>query len=378
MKKTTLLAVVGLSPQVVTETLYALHQNGRTIDAIHLISTREGKDKILTMLIGGGKGRYYEYLQEYGFSVSAIDFGPHNIHVITDEHGNEIPDIAGMLDNERLLEKCLELTFRLTSDPDNAVLFSVAGGRKTMSSCLTLAAEMYGRPQDRLYHVLISPEFESNRDFYYPYKESRAIKLKDEKGEYFYKESKYAQVNLINMPFVSIRQSLTAARLDRPMDPGTLMLSVIKDKKPQLTIDLRNRKIIYCTIELDLSPLRLAIYTFFADQKKKCTKEQKHCTTCKECYLDFNTIEARPKDLTDIYRKISGSRSLDEMAKKGIRELDGDNFRSYKSKLTADLRHRFGPDALKIIGISTAEPEGKNGTIRYGIEIDKTLIEISY
>ncbi len=43
--KNILLAVTGLSLQVITETLYALHQNNRHVDAIHVITTRrQGKD----------------------------------------------------------------------------------------------------------------------------------------------------------------------------------------------------------------------------------------------------------------------------------------------------------------------------------------------
>ncbi|MBW2021016.1 MAG: TIGR02584 family CRISPR-associated protein, partial [Deltaproteobacteria bacterium] len=44
--KNILLAVTGLSPQVITETLFALHQQNRTVDAIHIITTRQGKEKI--------------------------------------------------------------------------------------------------------------------------------------------------------------------------------------------------------------------------------------------------------------------------------------------------------------------------------------------
>jgi hypothetical protein len=47
--------------------------------------------------------------------------------VIIDEHGNEIPDIVGETDNEYLLIKCLDLTFHLTGDPENAVYFCWAG-----------------------------------------------------------------------------------------------------------------------------------------------------------------------------------------------------------------------------------------------------------
>ena len=140
------------------------------------------RERIYSDLLGGGGGRYHEYISEYGIDPASIDFGHHNIHVITDEHGIELPDIASEYGNERLLEKCLKLSFRFTRDPDCALFFSVAGGRKTMSSCLTLAAQIYGRPQDRLYHLLISPEFESNRDFYYPPKQSKSIELRDVKG----------------------------------------------------------------------------------------------------------------------------------------------------------------------------------------------------
>ena len=85
-----------------------------------------------------------------------INFNHRNIHVISDEHGIEIPDIGSELDNERFLKKCLELTLSFTSSLDTAVLFSVAGDLKTMSACLSLATQMYDRPQDRLYHTLVS------------------------------------------------------------------------------------------------------------------------------------------------------------------------------------------------------------------------------
>nr|MBL0731841.1 TIGR02584 family CRISPR-associated protein [Desulfobacterales bacterium] len=170
--KNILLAVTGLSPQVITETLYALHQSNRNVDAIHIITTRDGKEKIYTGLFAGKKGHYYKYLQEYNIPSDSINFSHENIHVVMDEYGVEATDITNEAQNEQLLKKCMELAFLFTKDSGTAVLFSIAGGRKTMSSCLTIAAQMYGRPQDRLYHVLVSPEFESNRNFYYPPKES--------------------------------------------------------------------------------------------------------------------------------------------------------------------------------------------------------------
>lgn len=370
-----LLAVTGLSPQVITETLFALHQNNRKIDAIHVITTRDGKEMIYAHLLSGKGGHYFRYLEEYGIEPSSVDFGPQNIHAVSDHHGVEIPDIVGEYDNERLLRLCLDLTFRFTSQRDTAVFFSVAGGRKTMSSCLTLAAQIYGRPQDRLYHVLVSPEFESNRDFFYPPRESRIIELKDKNGQSFFKDTRYARVNLISIPFISIRERLSEDMLKAPSDPATLILSLIKEGEYRLTVNLLERKLVYKTVELDLMPARLALYAFFALQKKKCTKEVDTCGACTECFLDIQAVYAGQDEITELYRKLSGGRALEEMSDTGIKNLNADNFNSYRSKIKGDLLRGFGPYALKDLEIGAI---GARPNTKYGLRMDKSRIEIVY
>ena len=373
--KNILLAVTGLNPQVITETLYALNQNLKKVDAIHVITTRDGKDMIYAGLLGGKNARYFRYLEEYGIDPSSIDFSHGNIHVVTDNHGIEIIDITSESDNEHLLRKCLEMAFRFTSAPDTSVFFSIAGGRKTMSSCLTLAAQMYGRSQDRLYHVLVSPEFESNRDFYYPPKKSRTIELKDRQGQQFFKESMYAQVDLIHIPFVSIREHLTEDFLKEPKDPGTLMLSLIKEETTSLTINLISRKLIHRSLEMDMMPARLALYALFAIQKKDCPKEENNCGNCTDCFLDIQSVFEKQWQITDYYRKISRGRPLDEMSDTGITSLSSENFNMYKGKIKSDLMNRFGPHALKELEIASV---GTRPNTRYGILLDKAKIEIVY
>ena len=373
--KTVMLAVTGLSPQVITETLYALRQSNRHVDAIHVITTRNGKEKIFAELFGGKSGCYYQYLDEYGIDPATIDFSHRNVHVITDEHGIELPDIMRESDNEQLLKKCMELTFYFTKNPETAVFFSIAGGRKTMSSCLTLAAQMYGRPQDRLYHVLISPEFESNSNFFYPPKKSQTIELRDNQGQPFFKETRFAQVNLIHIPFVSIRNNLPGDLLKEPKDPGTLALSLIKEETSRLTINLISGKITYKKMEFDMMPAPLALYTFFAMQKKNCLKEVEICGNCIDCFLDIHMVYEKQKDINNIYKKISGSRPLDEMSDTGIINLSSDNFNTYKAKIKKNLLSRFGQYALKELEIAS---KGTRPNTRYGILIDKAKIEIVY
>lgn len=370
--KNILLAVTGLNPQVITETLYALHQNNRKVDRIHVITTRDGKERIYADLLAGKSGYYFKYLEEYGIESSSIDFDPNNVHVVLDEHGNELSDIIRESDNEHLIKKCLELTFRFTSDPENCVLFSVAGGRKTMSSCLTLAAQMYGRKQDRLYHILVSPEFESSREFYFPPKQSRSVELRDKNGQPFFKETRYAEVNLLHIPFVSIREQLSPDLLKEPRDPATLMLSLIKEDEYRLSINLISGKVIYKGVELDLMPARMALYTFFALQKKNCSKEVETCSNCTDCFLDIQSVYERQAQITDL-RKVSGTRPLEEMSDTGIINLNADNFNMYKGKIKQDLRGRFGPYALKDLEIASA---GSRPQTRYGIRMDRSKIEI--
>lgn len=373
--KNVLLAVSGLSPQVITETLYALHQQHKRIDAIHIITTRPGKEKINAFLLSSTDGRYYQYLKEYGIEPSSIDFGFHNIHSIKNGHAVEIDDIEGEEENELLLKKCLELAFTFTRDPDTAVFFSIAGGRKTMSASLTLAAQMYGRPQDRLYHVLVSPEFESNRDFYYPPRKSLSIEIMDKKGERSLKETRYAKITLVSIPFVSVRDRIADDLLKQPSDPATLMLSLVREESPRLTIDLVNAKITYKNLEMDMMPARLALYAFFAMQKKNCSRDTKNCTNCFECYISFDGIEDAKDEIAALYRKIPGSRDLSEMSKTGIKALDIDNFRSNMSKIGKDLAKGLGLYATYDLAI---EPFGKRPDTRYGLKLDKSRIKIIF
>jgi len=371
--KNILLAVTGLSPQVMTETIYALHQNYQTLDEIHIITTRTGKEKIYSELIGGNKGHFYKYLEEYGFKKNQILFNHSHVHVISDEYGNELEDISTAYDNERLLEKCLELAFKFTADENTAVFFSVAGGRKTMSSCLTLAAQLYGRPQDRLYHVLVSPEFENNRDFFYPHRKSRKIKLFDRKGQPYYKETKFADVSLVHIPFISIRHLLSPDQLKGPEDPGTLMLSLVKEKEPSLTVDLPAKKISYKNIELDMMPSHMALYAFFALQKKECREDQDNCIGCQDCFMDIYSIIDNPETISKIYRKISGTRPCEEMSSSGITGLTAENYRSLRSKINKLFIKYFGHGAAQKIEITTT---GTRPDTKYGILMDKTKIRI--
>jgi len=371
--KNILLAVCGLSPQVITEALYALWHEGREVHAIHVITTRSGKERLLTGLLAPEAGKFHALLLDHGIAPGFINFGSRNIHTLKTPAGRELDDIITGQDNEILMKTCLELTFRFTSEPATAIFFLVAGGRKTMTSCLTLAAQLYGRPQDRILHVLVSPEFENCRDFWFPPRRSIPVRLHDAKGQPYLKESRYAEIRLITIPFVSVRDRLGQDMLDHPHSPAELMQSLIRDTPKMLTINLAEGKIQYGGIEMDMHPAPLALYAFFAERKKSCFL-QTPCAGCHQCFLDAPAV-IDESGVSGMYRRIPGSRLISEMSETGIGSLSKENFNSYKSKIRKDLLNTFGQTHLGDLEIASF---GKKPDTRYGIRLDRRQIRLEW
>jgi CRISPR-associated protein Csx14 len=361
-----LLAIAGLSPQVITETLYALHQDGLAIDEIHIITTRVGRDVISNQLLSQGDGRYWRYLKEYGHDAQAITFSQDTIHLLRDDKGNPLDDIVGAEENEILLKMCLTLAHRFTKKPENTVFFSIAGGRKTMSACLMVAAQMYARPSDRIYHVLVSPEFENHKEFYYPPVKPILLELRDAQGQKLYKKTSYAKITLVPIPFISLRQAVSAGKTGRVQTPAELFRYLVRERKPFLTIDLIQGKIIYKKTERTMMPSRLALYAFLALQKHNCRLLSANCRNCTTCYMDYGQISNGQQIITNIYKKLGGMTE-----KKGICALEQEELRSYISKIRKELMNTFGAQAAQLLAVEAA---GKKPDTRYGIPMERERI----
>ncbi|MDD4240723.1 MAG: CRISPR-associated ring nuclease Csm6, partial [Smithellaceae bacterium] len=366
--KNILLAIAGLSPQVITETLYALHQEGAAIDEIHVIATRIGRDAITTQLLTPDDGRYFRYLKDYGLDPRSVIFSQDTLHVLRDGKGNSINDITSEEENEILLRTCLTLAHRFTKKPENTVFFSIAGGRKTMSACLMVAAQMFARPQDRIYHVLVSPEFESHKDFYYPPVKSVMLELRDPNGQKMFKDTAYAKITLVPIPFISLRQAASGGKTGRVRTPAELFRYLVREKKSFLTIDLTQGKIIYKKTELTMMPSRLALYAFFAARKLDCRLVRPDCRDCAECYADYRQISDEQGAITDFYRRLGGATE-----DKGICALEKDTLRAYVSKIRKDLMKAFGAQAAAKLAI---EAVGRKPDTRYGIALERESIRL--
>ncbi|MCC5904828.1 MAG: TIGR02584 family CRISPR-associated protein [Balneolaceae bacterium] len=205
-KPITLIATIGSSPAVLTEAVYALYQRGIwPVVEIELITTSHGAEKIKGSLFR--KNRYWQKLcDELGidpFSVK-IPF-VHEIKGVDGPDGNELEDVRTSEEDARMAAEIQRKVQKHTEDSSKRVFGLLSGGRKTMSSHLMSAMQLFSRREDRLFHLLVSEPFENIPDFYFPTKESQPMKAKHSGKLY---DAKDAVIDLINIPFIRFRPFL--------------------------------------------------------------------------------------------------------------------------------------------------------------------------
>jgi len=208
-QKRILLCATGLSPQIVTETLYALTvaERPRWIPTeVRLITTARGAEFAQLNLLSSEPGWFYRLCSEY--QLPEIRFGDDCIKIIGDDEGHPLDDIRTQQDNDAAADCITALVRELAADTSTELHVSIAGGRKTMGYYLGYALSLYGRDQDRLSHVLVSQPFESHPDFYYPSLTERIIQTHSLKSEPL--DCRRAEVGLAEIPFVRLRNGLPA------------------------------------------------------------------------------------------------------------------------------------------------------------------------
>jgi CRISPR-associated protein (TIGR02584 family) len=260
-----LLAVAGLSPQILTETLYALAVVGEPAflpTEIQLLTTAEGAERARLSLLSDDPGWFARLCGDYGLKPPA--FGPDHIQILTDAAGTPLADIRRVADNACVADQLTERIRALTADPDCALHVSLAGGRKTMGYYAGYALSLCGRPQDRLSHVLVSEPFEQSWNFFYPTPYSRVIETRDGKLA----DTRDAAVTLAPIPFVRLREGLPERLLAGQASFGETIAAAQRAlQPPALTIDLANQRLQAGGEVITLPPAPLAFYSLFARRR---------------------------------------------------------------------------------------------------------------
>lgn len=347
-----LFAVAGLSPQILTETLYALTQAGLGAfipNEIYLITTVEGADRARLMLLSEEPGWFHRLCREY--ALSDIAFPLENIRLIRDTDGKPLDDIRSAGDNDAAADSITALVRELTADPDCALHVSLAGGRKTMGFYLGYALSLYGRAQDRLSHVLVSSPFESDPEFFYPSRKSRVLMSRDGRPV----DAREARVTLAQIPFVRLRDGLPKHLLEgNESFTATVSAAQRGMAPPRLVLQSNRRRVEAAGIEVDMRPAEMAFYIWLA---------QRRCAGLSA----INWTDTNAGEILSIYKNLVGP--LDGGFERAATALAADGmtkayFEQRKSRINRLLTDTLGPSACQAYLIHS---EGGRPKTRFGL-----------
>lgn len=337
-KRKILLAVTGLSPQIVTETLYALAVGQDTPwipDEIHLITSCEGAERARLSLLDPAAGQFHALCRDYP-QLATASFPPDNIHLIRDRVGQPLGDIRTPEDNALAADTIHAVVRALTADPDTELHVSIAGGRKTMGFFLGYALSLFGRPQDRLSHVLVSEPFENSWAFFYPTPYENIIETAGKKLI----DTQSARLSLAEIPFVSLRHGLPTALLDGSARFDATVAAAQASLGPaRLLIDLATRQVQAAGHRFRLPPAALALLAVFA--RRAATNEAALAAPLKDV-PDPAWAERYLHELRAIVGPLGDIGSAEHALRAG---MDGSYFSFQLSKLRSAIRRALGPAA---------------------------------
>jgi CRISPR-associated protein (TIGR02584 family) len=292
--RTIFLFVSGRTPQIITETLFfflSRHRPAVRPDEIHVLTTSEGKTAIVSQLLEPNTGQFFRFCRDYRLDPRNIRFSEDTIEVLRDEQGAPLVDIRSDTENLAAADRIVAKVRTLTSDPHTRLVASMAGGRKTMGLYLGFALQFYGRAQDRLTHVLVSPpSLESNPAFFYPRPRSSSRSVSQKTG----RDQAVGEVTVAEVPLVFLGHKLLVLRERRDLRYAELVaqsqreVDLLTTPSP-LTINRVRRCLETGEAVVPLSGLEFALFSLIASKRRhsSCAPDCSGCISCTVGVNDF-------------------------------------------------------------------------------------------
>jgi CRISPR-associated protein (TIGR02584 family) len=345
-RRRVLLCVVGLTPQVITETLYALavlRAPPFIPNDIRVVTTSEGSQRALLTLLDPDSGALPQLSKDYALEGLATALTPERIHTINDGTGAALGDISSDKDSRFAADTLTRMVQRLTADPAAALHVSIAGGRKPMGFFAGYALSLFGRCQDRLSHVLVSPEFEAHPQFFYPPPKPRVLLTRDNRPV----RTDAARIILADIPFVRLRHGLPRSLLAGEASYARAVAGVQGNLgPPELVLDADRRQMTAGGTRIALSAVLFAWIVWLAGRRKRGDPNEGA----------VHWIEANVEEFLEIYGKVAGAsapqveRARGSLAKGMTREY----FEEKKARYNKLVRDALGvaaePYCIRAIG----------------------------
>ena len=349
-----LLLVTGLSPQVITEALFALavdNPDPWIPTEVEFVTTAEGAERARLALLSQQPGWFRRLREDY--HLPSIQFGPANIHVVRDPSGSALADVRSVPDSQQAADQITERVRTLSAEPDCALHVSIAGGRKTMGYYAGYALSLFGRPQDRLSHVLVSEPFESSWEFFYPAPASRVMTTRDNKLV----DAAEARVTLAEIPFLRLRDGLPKRLIEGAATFGESVEAAQRAlAPPDLAIDLVCGRIRAGGEVVPLPPAILAFYALMARRRLQGMHAARWDT------------EGLAQQYLAEYRRIGGDLSGDlERIEQALADgMTQEYFEQRQSRTNTALEGALGP---QLAAPYLIHPDGSRPRTRYGLRI---------
>lgn len=333
-----LLALGGLNPQIVTEALYCLIVQKRiNIGKIVVLTTLECKDKIIEKL--GVEVQHFARVYNFDW----LKFSKDDVFWADEDFASTNPN--------PFAELAFKVVRDLTKEEHNTIHCLISGGRKTMSVDLATAMMLFAREKDKMYHILVSKDFEQEGKFF-PETKEETKKLK-----------------LIEKPFLRLRSKISQIVFNEDITLSELIkfiqgnIDSSIDLKP-LEFNIEKRSVAIGEKVAVLQPFPFAVYLFFA-QIGKFIKGGK------------NFSRQHSEKLWKIYRRVATSQGQMERVRRYAYQnglFDFEVIQKAISNIRKMIRNMMNNSPIADYYIISIE--GTYSDKRYGIKLPKEKIII--
>lgn len=330
-----LLAVTGMSPAILTETVWALAQEKPAIipKRVIVVTTTQGRAKILQSLFTPlplFKGQTaWEALRSAlaaaGHDLEGrLQFGQtsYDIRVLTTANRStgvtmEMDDIRTPTENEAAANYLLDQVRTIVENVDEQLIASMAGGRKTMGALLYACMNLVARETDRLTHVLVNDPFDTLPNFYF--QGQPGGKLTDRSGKSV--DCSKARIELADVPFVPLR-NLFLRQLNRNAGNFSRLVESCREgireqaaEKVKLTLETRKPRIEVNGTTVSLTPREHLLMLFIAEcarAKKPALPSYKDALNPLDEFRELLVKDAPENDFSDWRRSNAMKSKMDD------------------------------------------------------------------
>lgn len=339
-----LFLVTGMTPAIITETIWALacdpelDEEDRWIpDRVEVLSTESGLTQIRDVII---QGNVLQQMQKDFPQLKHLVLNGSCLHSIKNAKNEVLDDLKTPDDNEFAADQINEHIRQLTESENTCLHVSIAGGRKTMGFYAGYALSLHGRAQDRMSHVLVEEKYEGASGFFYPAPKPEKSYVKHKvsgKSMDAYK----AKVWLAEIPFVRMKDAIIDKHQLKSDDSFSQVVTKIKNSfsPAKLTINLDSGKAILNGIEVVLPPREFAFLHWFADMRRN-GEPGAVCPRIKNADKNVSTADAA--HLANITKQFAKYYSEQKANTSGDLSVDKTLFNTTVSHLKTQLTAQLG------------------------------------